>query len=92
MHRILIVFYLYIRSGPEKYCEFLHIPGQQFVNFNDVEKEIRQQTNRIAGTNSGIVNRPIRLTIHSPNVVDLTVVDLPGIVKVCDIENIHPIV
>lgn len=37
---------------------------------------------RIAGFEKNISDEPISLTIHSPNVVDLTMVDLPGITKV----------
>jgi dynamin 1-like protein len=37
---------------------------------------------RIAGTDKNISNEPICLTIYSPNLVDLTLVDLPGITKV----------
>jgi dynamin 1-like protein len=37
---------------------------------------------RIAGFEKNISDEPISLTIYSPNVVDLTMVDLPGITKV----------
>jgi dynamin 1-like protein len=40
------------------------------------------ETARIAGTDKGISDKQIGLTIYSPNVVDLTLVDLPGITKV----------
>ena len=66
----------------EKWCEFLHRPGKKYTDFSEVEKEIRLQTDALAGTNSGIVDEPIRITVYSPKVVNLTVVDLPGIVKV----------
>ena len=33
----------------------------------------------IAGDTKNISDKPISLTIYSPNVVDLTLVDLPGI-------------
>jgi hypothetical protein len=47
-----------------------------------IRKEIEAQTDKIAGTNKGVSDQPIFLTIHSQNVVDLTLVDLPGITKV----------
>lgn len=37
---------------------------------------------RIAGSDKNISDEPISLTIYSANVVDLTLVDLPGITKV----------
>ena len=37
---------------------------------------------RICGSDKNISEEPISLTIFSPHVVDLTMVDLPGITKV----------
>ena len=37
----------------------------------------------MAGQNKGISKLPIHLRIYSPNVLDLTLVDLPGLTKVC---------
>lgn len=39
-------------------------------------------TERLSGTNKGISNSPINLRVYSPNVLNLTLVDLPGITKV----------
>ena len=36
----------------------------------------------MAGQNKGISKLPINLRIYSPNVLDLTLVDLPGLTKV----------
>lgn len=47
-----------------------------------IRKEIEEQTIRIAGSDKNISEEPISLTIYSPYVVDLTLVDLPGITKV----------
>ena len=41
-----------------------------------------KQTDQIAGTNKGIVDKPIILTIYSPVTPDLTLVDLPGITRI----------
>ncbi|KAH3679356.1 hypothetical protein WICMUC_001037 [Wickerhamomyces mucosus] len=62
--------------------EFLHIPGRRFYNFLDIRKEIELETSRIAGKNKGISRLPINLKIYSPKVLNLTLVDLPGITKV----------
>ena len=43
---------------------------------------IEEETNKVAGINKGISNDPILLRIYSSEVVDLTLVDLPGITKV----------
>lgn len=53
------------------------------TNFDQIRQEIIEQTDRIAGSNGKCVSdKPINLTIYSPSVVDLTLVDLPGITKV----------
>ncbi|KAG7193047.1 Dynamin- GTPase protein [Scheffersomyces spartinae] len=62
--------------------EFLHIPNKRFYNFNQIRREIESETARIAGQNKGISRLPINLKIYSPNVLNLTLVDLPGITKV----------
>ena len=47
-----------------------------------MKKEIEAQTERLAGKEKGVNDKPIFLTIHSKDVVDLTLVDLPGMTKV----------
>ena len=66
----------------EEYGEFLLKKGEIFYDFEEIRNEIVQQTNRTAGINKGISLEPISLTIYSPHVVDLTMVDLPGMTKV----------
>lgn len=62
--------------------EFLHIPKKKFYNFHDIRSEIENETTRIAGENKGISRIPINLKIYSPHVLNLTVVDLPGLTKI----------
>jgi GTPase SAR1 family protein len=62
--------------------EFLHCPGKKFTNFHEICDEIERQTQKLAGDNKGVSNTPIHLRIYSPTVLDLTLVDLPGITKV----------
>ncbi|KIX05232.1 uncharacterized protein Z518_06104 [Rhinocladiella mackenziei CBS 650.93] len=62
--------------------EFHHVPGRKFVDFNQVRAEIENETARIAGNNKGINRQPINLKIFSPHVLNLTLVDLPGLTKV----------
>ncbi|KAK5934394.1 hypothetical protein CgunFtcFv8_014798 [Champsocephalus gunnari] len=48
----------------------------------DVEKKIRQAQDEIAGLGVGISDELISLEIASPDVPDLTLIDLPGITRV----------
>jgi dynamin 1-like protein len=43
---------------------------------------LQAETDRELGTNKGISEKQIRLKIFSPNVLNITLVDLPGITKV----------
>ena len=61
--------------------QFLHV-DKRFTDFNEIRKEIERETFRVAGQNKGISKLPINLRIYSPNVLDLTLVDLPGLTKV----------
>jgi dynamin 1-like protein len=60
----------------------LHKKDKRFEDFNDVRAEIEFETTRIAGSTKNVTDRPISLTIYSKNVVELTLVDLPGITKI----------
>eukprot|EP01113_Clastostelium_recurvatum_P027373 TRINITY_DN32_c0_g1_i4.p1 TRINITY_DN32_c0_g1~~TRINITY_DN32_c0_g1_i4.p1 ORF type:complete len:859 (+),score=230.38 TRINITY_DN32_c0_g1_i4:15-2591(+) len=68
-------------SGQE-WGEFLHKPNEMFYDFNEIREEIVKETDRMTGKNKGISAQPINLKIYSPHVVNLTLVDLPGITKV----------
>ncbi|KAG0270122.1 Dynamin- GTPase protein [Actinomortierella ambigua] len=63
-------------------AEFLHLPNKQFFDFDEVRKEIEAETARVAGQNKGISRTPIHLKIFSKHVLNLTLVDLPGVTKV----------
>ena len=62
--------------------QFLHCEGRVFEDFAEIRDEISRETDKLAGTNKGISNTPITLTIRSPHVLDLTLIDLPGITRV----------
>ncbi|TKA83600.1 hypothetical protein B0A55_00404 [Friedmanniomyces simplex] len=70
------------QSNLEEWGEFLHIPGQKFYDFNKIREEIVRETDSKTGRNAGISPAPINLRIYSPNVLTLTLVDLPGLTKV----------
>ncbi|KAM9472087.1 dynamin-2 isoform 8-T8 [Salvelinus alpinus] len=65
-----------------EYAEFLHCKGRKFVDFEEVRAEIEAETDRITGSNKGISPIPINLRVYSPNVLNLTLIDLPGMTKV----------
>ncbi|XTI86981.1 V-type ATPase [Cenococcum geophilum] len=69
-------------SNVDEWGEFLHIPGQKFHDFNKIRDEIVRETESKTGRNAGISPAPINLRIYSPNVLTLTLVDLPGLTKV----------
>ncbi|CCC14127.1 hypothetical protein SMACR_08468 [Sordaria macrospora] len=69
-------------AGRNEWAEFHHIPNRRFTDFGDVKREIENETARVAGTNKGINRQPINLKIFSPHVLNLTLVDLPGLTKV----------
>ncbi|KAI9790191.1 MAG: Dynamin- GTPase protein [Peltula sp. TS41687] len=69
-------------AGQGEWAEFHHIPGRRIYDFSEVKREIESETARIAGNNKGINRQPINLKIYSPHVLNLTLVDLPGLTKV----------
>ena len=62
--------------------EFLHAPGRRFTSFEAIRAEIEAETERKLGKSKSVSADPIRLAIYSPHVVDLSLVDLPGMTKV----------
>ncbi|XP_075987419.1 dynamin-1 shibire isoform X16 [Anticarsia gemmatalis] len=73
---------LQLINANAEYAEFLHCKGKKFVDFNEVRAEIEGETDRITGSNKGISPVPINLRVYSPNVLNLTLIDLPGLTKV----------
>uniref|UniRef100_A0A674JHV4 MX dynamin like GTPase 1 n=1 Tax=Terrapene triunguis TaxID=2587831 RepID=A0A674JHV4_9SAUR len=55
---------------------------QELNGPSEVEKEIRKAQDAMAGKGVGISQELISLEISSPNVPDLTLIDLPGIARV----------
>ncbi|XP_051132375.1 phragmoplastin DRP1E-like [Andrographis paniculata] len=71
-----------IEKGQQEYAEFGHLPRKRFSDFASVRKEIQDETDRITGKTKMISPVPIHLSIYSSNVVNLTLIDLPGLTKV----------
>ena len=80
-------------NSDSEWAEFLHTKSKKFYDFTKVRQEIQDETDREVGKNKAISRKPIHLRIYSPQVLDLTLVDLPGLTKVPtgdqpeDIEN-----
>jgi dynamin 1-like protein len=70
------------KGEPEEYGEFGHLLGQKFTDFNQINEEIVNETERVTGSGKNVSSEPIRLTLWSPHVLNLTLVDLPGLTKV----------
>jgi dynamin 1-like protein len=77
-----LVLQLVRHSAPEEWGEFLHAPARRFHDFDQIKREIQLETDKEAGGNKGVSEKQIRLKIFSPNVLDITLVDLPGITRV----------
>ncbi|GJN15427.1 hypothetical protein PR202_gb02342 [Eleusine coracana subsp. coracana] len=77
-----LVLQLVRHSAAEEWGEFLHAPGRRFHDFEQIKREIQLETDKEAGDNKGVSEKQIHLKIFSPNVLDITLVDLPGITRV----------
>uniref|UniRef100_H0UUU6 dynamin GTPase n=1 Tax=Cavia porcellus TaxID=10141 RepID=H0UUU6_CAVPO len=73
---------LQLVTSKAEYAEFLHCKGKKFTDFDEVRHEIEAETDRVTGMNKGISPIPINLRVYSPHVLNLTLIDLPGITKV----------
>lgn len=69
-------------GGSWGWGKFLHTGDKKFEDFSAIRDEIASETDRLAGDNKGISSDPIRLRIFSPHVLNLTLIDLPGITRV----------
>ncbi|EDO08560.1 dynamin central region family protein [Babesia bovis T2Bo] len=84
---------LQLRYDPSaiEYGEFAHKKGVIYSDFNKIKAEIRSETERLLGNTKNVSPVPIFLKIVSPKVVDLTLIDLPGITKVPVNDQTHDI-
>ncbi|KAI1287638.1 Dynamin-2 [Halotydeus destructor] len=82
---------LQLFNSPQEYGEFLHLRGRMFTDFDEIRREIEAETDRATGSNKGISAVPINLRIHSPQVLNLTLIDLPGLTRVAIGDQPHDI-
>ncbi|XP_021950260.1 dynamin-1-like protein [Folsomia candida] len=69
-------------KGPDEWCRFSKTPEKTYTDFDEVRHAIEDLQVEMAGDKKGISMEPIILEVFFPNVIDLTVVNLPGIVKI----------
>ncbi|CAJ1456356.1 unnamed protein product [Effrenium voratum] len=75
-----LVLQLHHSEGAQEWAEFQHKPKVQ-LGLSEVRREIELETQRLCGAHQ-VSDQPILLRIFSPTVMDLTLVDLPGLTKV----------
>lgn len=73
---------LQLINGKTEWGEFLHQKGKKYTDFEEIRKEIEAETDRVTGSSKSISAIPINLRVYSPHVLNLTLVDLPGMTKV----------
>jgi len=73
---------LQLINSQTEYAEFIHCKGRVFTDFDLVRKEIEDDTERIAGKDKGVNKVPINLRVYSPHVLNLTLIDLPGMTRI----------
>mmetsp|Transcript_31898 Transcript_31898/g.54945 ORF Transcript_31898/g.54945 Transcript_31898/m.54945 type:complete len:637 (-) Transcript_31898:25-1935(-) len=70
---------LQLRKHDVEFAEFSHTGGKRYTDYNEVRQEIVNVTEREA-SRLQVSSNPINLKIYSPTVLDITLVDLPGLV------------
>lgn len=55
--------------------------GEKLYACDDVRKAIEIETEKVAGKNKGVSPIPLKLRFYSRNVLDLMLIDLPGLTK-----------
>lgn len=61
------VYCLQVLLFLSEWAEFLHAKGKKFTDFEEVRKEIVEETDRETGSNKGISAIPINLRVFSPH-------------------------
>ena len=69
-------------AQPNKTLTHSAQPNKKYYDFNEICTEIERDTDRVCGSNKNLKNQPINLRIYSPDVLNLTLIDLPGATKV----------
>ncbi|KAI0560353.1 Dynamin [Gracilaria domingensis] len=68
-------------GGSQRWVEFLHAPDKRFETEEEIQAEIIKETERVAGKNKKLTPTAMIMKVFSTEVVDLTLIDLPGLTK-----------
>lgn len=81
--RPLILQLVRTPEGTPEHGEFVHAKGQRFDSFEAMSAEIEAETHRhLERCRKPVSPDPIQLTVYSPVVPNLTMVDMPGLTKI----------
>jgi GTP-binding protein EngB required for normal cell division len=72
----------HLHDTAQPWAIFEEVKGKKFTDFNEVRKTIEELTDKVAGANNNIVDKPIVVSIYSHTCPDLTLIDLPGITRI----------
>jgi len=70
-----------ITEGTE-YAELLERKGEKITDFEQLTRLIEDETEKVAGKQKAVSAVPLRIKFYCKDVVNLMLVDLPGITKV----------
>lgn len=70
------------QNGIQDFGEFGHAKGRRLTDFSAIRQEIERETERCIGRGKAISAQPIHLRVYSQHVLNLTLIDLPGLTKV----------
>jgi dynamin-like GTPase MGM1, mitochondrial len=73
-------------TSPQEYGEFPALGLGRISNFSDIQKTLTD-LNLAVPASEAVSNEPIDLRIYSPNVPDLTFIDLPGYVQISSMDQ-----
>ncbi|KAI1289193.1 Dynamin-1 [Halotydeus destructor] len=79
--RCPLILQIQNREG-EEYWQFEHMVDKKFTTAEEVRQEISKKTDEIAGSDKGVTSVAITLKFFTPNVPNLTLVDLPGLTQI----------
>ncbi|KAF5342045.1 hypothetical protein D9611_001780 [Ephemerocybe angulata] len=74
------------QAAPVEYGEFPGLGIGRITNFADIQRTLTD-LNLAVPSSEAVSNDPIDLRIYSPNVPDLTLIDLPGYVQISSLDQ-----
>ena len=64
-----------------EWFELFERKGEKLMYPEDVRRAIDTETDKVAGKNKGVSPVPLKIKFYSRNVLDLLLIDLPGLTK-----------